>query len=399
MSLQINTNVAALNAQRNLASTNHKLGVLFEQLSSGLRVNRAADDAAGLAISEKMRAQIRGMQQGQRNAQDGISMLQTTEGALNEVHSILQRIRELAVQAGNTTLSSSDRQAIGEEMLALKSEVENIGTRTRFNGQQLLNGSLSVSMDAAASDADDVTVTANGATVSVATIDVGEAIGSSTYTLAATGADLTVSHDDGTGYVVAQTLTVAAMGANAAQSLQFDRMGVTIDLTHDANAGNVTAATIAAAFDGTSIDTTASSTASFRVGADAGDNIALAFEDMRASALGDSNKIGDLIADNNAVSTNAKADILLQSVDAAIAQVSTFRAKLGASQNQMEHAVNSVAVSVENLSASESRIRDADIAKVSSQLVARQIMQQAGVSVLAQANTAPQAVLQLLQGQ
>jgi len=399
MSLQINTNVAALNAQRNLASTTHKLGVLFEQLSSGLRVNRAADDAAGLAISEKMRAQIRGMQQGQRNAQDGISMLQTTEGALNEVHSILQRIRELAVQAGNTTLSSSDRQAIGEEMLALKSEVENIGTRTRFNGQQLLNGSLSVSMDAAASDADDVTVTANGATVSVATIDVGEAIGSSTYTLAATGADLTVSHDDGTGYVVAQTLTVAAMGANAAQSLQFDRMGVTIDLTHDANAGNVTAATIAAAFDGTSIDTTASSTASFRVGADAGDNIALAFEDMRASALGDSNKIGDLIADNNAVSTNAKADILLQSVDAAIAQVSTFRAKLGASQNQMEHAVNSVAVSVENLSASESRIRDADIAKVSSQLVARQIMQQAGVSVLAQANTAPQAVLQLLQGQ
>ncbi|MGE3855634.1 MAG: flagellin [Dehalococcoidia bacterium] len=399
MSLQINTNVAALNAQRNLASTNHKLGVLFEQLSSGLRVNRAADDAAGLAISEKMRAQIRGMQQGQRNAQDGISMLQTTEGALNEVHSILQRIRELAVQAGNTTLSSSDRQAIGEEMLALKSEVDNIGSRTRFNGQQLLNGSLSVSMDAAASDADDVTVTANGATVSVATIDVGEAIGASTYTLAAAGANLTVSHDDGTGYVVSQTLAVADMGANAAQSLQFDRLGITIDLTHDANAGNVTAAAIAAGFAGTTIDTTASSTASFRVGADAGDNIALAFADMRPSALGDANKLADLVTDNNAVSTNAKADILLQSVDAAIAQVSTFRAKLGASQNQMEHAVNSVAVSVENLSASESRIRDADIAKVSSQLVARQIMQQAGVSVLAQANTAPQAVLQLLQGQ
>jgi flagellin len=398
MSLQINTNVAALNAQRNLSSTNRRLGVLFEQLSSGLRVNRAADDAAGLAISEKMRAQIRGMQQGQRNAQDGISMLQTTEGALNEVHSILQRIRELAVQAGNTTLSSSDRQAIGEEMLALKSEVENIGTRTRFNGQQLLNGSLSVSMDAAASTADTVTATANGATVSVATIDVGEAIGSATYNLAATGADLTLSHDDGTGYVIAQTITVNAMGANAAQSLQFDRLGVTIDLAHDANAGNVTGATIAAALDGTVIETEASSTASFRVGADTGDNIALAFEDMRASALGDASKIDTLIADNNAVSTNAKADILLASVDAAIAQVSTFRAKLGASQNQMEHAVNSVAVSVENLSASESRIRDADIAMVSSQLVARQIMQQAGVSVLAQANTAPQAVLQLLQG-
>ncbi|MFA7249298.1 MAG: flagellin [Dehalococcoidia bacterium] len=396
MPLQINTNVAALNAQRNLSSTNRSLGVLFEQLSSGLRVNRAADDAAGLAISEKMRAQIRGMQQGQRNAQDGISMLQTTEGALNEVHSILQRVRELSVQAGNTTLSSSDRQAIGEEMLALKSEIENIGTRTRFNGQQLLNGSLAVTLDAATSTADDVTATANGATVSVSTVDVGSALGSSSYTLAASGADLTLSHDDGTGYVVSQTITVNAMGANAEQSLTFDRLGVVIDVVHDANAGNVTGATIAAAFDASTIDTTASSTATFRVGADSGDNIALAFEDMRASALGDSNKLSDLIPDNNAVSTNAKADTLLTAVDAAIAQVSTFRAKLGASQNQMEHAVNSVAVSVENLSASESRIRDADIAMVSSQLVAKQIMQQAGVAVLAQANTAPQAVLQLL---
>lgn len=398
MALQINTNVAALNAQRNLAITNNKLGSLFEQLSSGQRVNRAADDAAGLAISEKMRAQIRGMQQGQRNAQDGISMLQTTEGALNEVHSILQRVRELAVQAGNTTLSSSDRQAIGEEMLALRSEIDNIGTRTRFNGQQLLNGSLAVSLNAGVSSADDVTASANGATVSVSTIDVGEALGSSTYTLAAAGANLTLSHDDGTGYVVSQTVTVAAMGANATQSLQFDRLGVTIDLTHDANAGNVTAATIAAAFDTTNIDTSASSTASFRVGADTGDSIALAFEDMRASALGDASKIGTLITDNDGVSTTVKADTLLASVDTAIAQVSTFRAKLGASQNQMEHAVNSVAVSVENLSASESRIRDADIAMVSSQLVARQIMQQAGVSVLSQANTAPQAVLQLLKG-
>lgn len=399
MALQINTNVAALNAQRNLAVTNRSLSGLLEQLSSGLRVNRAADDAAGLAISEKMRAQIRGMQQGQRNAQDGISMLQTTEGALNEVHSILQRVRELCVQAGNTTLSSSDRQAIGEEMLALTAEVQNIGTRTRFNGQQLLNGSLAVTLDATASDADDVTAAANGATVSVSTIDVGDAIGGATYSLAAAGGDLTLSYDDGSGYVTSQTVAVNAMGANAAQALTFDRLGVIINVAHDANAGNVTAATIATAFDGATIETSASSNASFRVGAESGDSISIAFEDMRASALGDSNKLGTLISDNNAVSSTVKADTLLVSVDAAIAQVSTFRAKLGASQNQMEHAVNSVAVSVENLSASESRIRDADIAHVSSQLVAKQIMQQAGVSVLAQANAAPQAVLQLLQNQ
>ena len=208
MALQINTNVAALNAQRNLSNTNRSLGVLFEQLSSGLRVNRAADDAAGLAISEKMRAQIKGMQQGQRNAQDGISMLQTTEGALNEVHSILQRIRELSVQGGNTTLSSSDRQAIGEELIALRSEIDNIGTRTRFNGQQLLNGSLAVTLDAAGSTADTVTAVANGATVSVASIDVSDAEGGSSYDLTAAGANLNLSHDDGTGYVVSQTITV-----------------------------------------------------------------------------------------------------------------------------------------------------------------------------------------------
>ena len=122
MALQINTNVAALNAQRNLAATNHSLSGLFEQLSSGLRVNRAADDAAGLAISEKMRAQIRGMQQGQRNAQDGIALVQTAEGALNEVHAILQRVRELAVQYDNGTLSQGDRGAISAEITQLSAE-------------------------------------------------------------------------------------------------------------------------------------------------------------------------------------------------------------------------------------------------------------------------------------
>ncbi|MCB1188723.1 flagellin, partial [bacterium] len=150
----INTNVAALNAQRNLSNTSGSMGKTLEKLSSGLRINRAADDAAGLAISEKMRAQVRGMQQGQRNAQDGVSMLQTAEGALNEVHTILQRVRELSVQAGNSTLSSSDRTAIGEEMVALRSEIDNISQRTRFNGLNLLNGSLATTLDSGTSTAD-----------------------------------------------------------------------------------------------------------------------------------------------------------------------------------------------------------------------------------------------------
>ncbi len=183
MSLQINTNVAALNAQRNLGNTNRRLGGLFEKLSSGMLINRADDDAAGLAISEKMRSQIRGMQQGQRNAQDGVSMLQTTEGALNEVHNVLQRIRELCVQAGNTTLSVSDRQATGEELIALRSEIDNIGNRTRFNGQQLLTGALAVSLDSANSTSDTVTYANGGATTSVSSIDVSKAEAGETYTL------------------------------------------------------------------------------------------------------------------------------------------------------------------------------------------------------------------------
>ena len=396
MTLQINTNVAALNAQRNLGRTNRTLGGLFEQLSSGMRVNRAADDAAGLAISEKMRAQIRGMRQGQRNAQDGISMLQTAEGALGEVHGILQRVRELAIQAGNTTLSSSDRAAIGEEMLALRSEVDNISNRTRFNGQQLLTGALAVTLDGAASTADTVTSTANGATVSVASIDVSRAESSSTYNLANTGAVLTASVTT-SGYTRSETFTVQDMGANATQAIDFEQLGITINVAHDANAGNVTGATIATAFNGTTAVTTASSSAIFRVGAEVGDDVALSFQDMRASALGSAgNKLSTLIADNSAVSTSAKADTLVTSIDEAIEQVSTFRAQLGAAQNQMETAVNSLAVSVENLSASESRIRDADFAQEAADLAKLQIMQQAGVAMLGQANQINGAATRLI---
>ena len=184
------------------------------------------------------------------------------------------------------------------------------------------------------------------------------------------------------------------------RSVSFSNLGVSFVLTHDANAGAHTAANIAAALDGDVIVTDSSSNASFRVGSEVGDDITLAFSDMRSSALGTGgSEIDVLIPDNDAVSTTAKADTLLQSVDAAIAQVSNFRAKLGARQNQIEVAINSVGVSIENLSASESRIRDADVAALSADMVSRNIMQQAGVSVLSQANSAPQAVLSLIRGQ
>ena len=285
--------------------------------------------------------------------------------------------------------------------MALRSEIDNITTRTRFNGQTLLNGSLSVTVDSAATDLDTDTYVNGGATTSVTSIDVGNAEGGATYTVAdAGGGDLSLVYDNGAGLVQTETTTLVAMGANASQTVSFSNLGVSFVLTHDANAGAHTAANIAAALDGDVIVTDSSSNASFRVGSEVGDDITLAFSDMRSSALGTGgSEIDVLIPDNDAVSTTAKADTLLQSVDAAIAQVSTFRAKLGARQNQIEVAINSVGVSIENLSASESRIRDADVAALSADMVSRNIMQQAGVSVLSQANSAPQAVLSLIRGQ
>ena len=394
MGIIINTNIAAINAQRNLSATGLKMSRALEKLSSGLRINRAADDAAGLAISEKMRTLIRGMRQASRNGQDGISMVQTAEGALNEVHGILQRMRELTVQAGNTTVSASDRTMIGEELLTLKAEIDNIASRTTFNGLSLLTGTLSVST---ASTIGDITGASSGV-VSVA-IDISKAAAGTTYAITNTAGAVTVTNNTTN---VAQTITAVAMAtASGTQLLNFNALGVKLTLTHDATTNNVTATELGTGLTaGTPITTAAGSgNATFRVGAQSGDNITVTFSDMQSGAIGSggANDIGDLVTDNAAVSTVTKANTLLTAVDDAITDVSTQRAKLGAAQNQVETAVTSLGVGIENLTASESRIRDADIAEVSTELVTRQIMQQAGVAVLAQANTASQSVLALLQ--
>ncbi len=391
MGMFINTNIAAINAQRNLNVTGGKMSKALEQLSSGLRINRAADDAAGLAISEKMRSQIRGMKMGLRNAQDGVSMIQTAEGALNETHAILQRMRELTVQAGSTILSTSDRTSVGEELLTLRNELDNIAIRSRFNGLNLLTGALSVQTVAAIPDI------AGASTGVVAVgIDVSGGEAAVTYNVTDGGAGAVTVTNATTS--VAQTITAAAMAtASGVQTLNFDALGVKLTLTHDATTNAVTAAELSAGV-ASAIATTGQGNATFRVGSEVTDNVTVGFNDLRSSALGGAGTTLDtLVADNQSVATTTLADALLGALDTAIGQVSTQRAKLGAAQNQMESAIASVAVSVENLSASESRIRDADIAMVSSELVTRQIMQQAGVSVLARANSSPQAVLALLQ--
>ena len=396
MGMFINTNVMAINAQRNLSVTNAKVGRALERLSSGLRINRSADDAAGLSISEGLRSQVRGLQQGSRNAQSAVSMIQTAEGALNEVHGILQRMRELSVQAGNSTLSSSDRLAIGDEMLTLKTEVDNIGARTKFNGLNLLTGDLATTFDAATSTADGVAVT--GATTGVVNlaegdIDIGDAAAGATFTLSNAGAAVTLTEGG-----IAQTITAADMAAaNGTQTLDFTAHGVKLTLRHDASTDNVTGIELGNGLNTKTVVTSGVGvSATYQVGAAATDTISTNFADMRTSALGGGSKISTLVTANTAVDTISKANALLTSIDTAITEVSSQRSKLGAAQNQVEAAVASLGVAVENLSASESRIRDADIASVSSELVTRQIMQQAGIAVLSQANTSSQGVLQLL---
>ena len=280
--MRINTNIMAMNTSRQLGINANANAKSMEKLSSGSRINRAGDDAAGLSISEKMRGQIRGLNQASRNSQDGISLIQTAEGALNESHAILQRMRELVVQAGNGTNATEDLTAIQSEITALSEEITGISGRTEFNGKTLLQGAY-----------------------------------------ATAGIDLQI-------------------GANVAQKLEI--------------------------------------------------NVA----NMGASAIGSSAiKIDSIDVQTFAV-TATSFDNQLGAIDQAISQVSTQRSNLGALQNRLEHTIKNLDTSSENLSASESRIRDVDMAKEMMEFSKNNILNQAATAMLAQANQAPQGVLQLL---
>ncbi|MGY1849792.1 flagellin N-terminal helical domain-containing protein [Blastococcus sp. SYSU DS1021] len=305
MGLRINQNIAALNAHRNLSITDSQMSKSLEKLSSGFRINRAADDAAGLAISEGLRSQVGGLKVAVRNAQDGVSVVQTAEGALTEVHSILQRVRDLTVQASNTGVVTADaRGYIATEIDELGAALEDIAKRTDFNGTKLLQGTPAVPGDPAAAGDAPLELTfqtgANGGeTVKVTTTNV---------------------------------LDVAAAVKDVATALKGGGVSA------------VDGTTAVAAFDPT--DTSATSA--------------------------------------------------LKVIDTQIANVSSARATLGASQNRFESTINSLNVAIENLSASESRVRDADMAQEMVGFTRSQILSQAGTAMLAQANQASQGVLSLL---
>ncbi len=405
----INTNIASLNTQRALNGSQNALQTSLQRLSSGLRINSAKDDAAGLAISERFSGQIRGLNQAVRNANDGISLAQTAEGALSSIGTSLQRVRELAVQSSNDTNSSGDRQAINDEVQQLIAEIERVANTTEFNGQRVLDGSLTNLF---------FQVGANqGQTIAVNGVDSrSSSLGSSEHALAAGGisqdqindpalgiasflAEVTIDVD-GTATDIVTTgvaastsmeeavrsintaIGAAATGdsviadANLKASLRVDNAGLTNIVINGKYDLNTT---------GTPLFTATVATA---VLADAGST------NVVVSAAGNSAQV-DL--EDIDVTTRLDSFQTIATVDGALNQVNSLRGELGAVQTRFSSTIANLQTTSENLSASRSRIRDADFAQETAELTRNQIIQQAGIAMLSQANSAPQNVLALLQ--
>ena len=373
--MRINNNIMALNTHRQYTINTQNVATSTEKLSSGYRINRAGDDAAGLAISEKMRAQIRGLTMASKNSQDAISLVQTAEGALQETHSILQRMRELATQSASDTNETVDRAALNEEFTALVSELDDIAQKTAFNDKLLLDGSFG-----------STTTVDAGSEIQIGTLGIismdfeGFASGAHTidFTQVGAGDPYTATLDGGTAVVVSN--------AAGAQTLRLD-FGAGQKITVVMSAAAAVDQFAAAGTDQLAF-TVAGDTSYIQTGANAGDKLAISISGMSST---------DLAVDTQSIDDQPNAEAAITAVNAAINAVSTQRAKLGAIQNRLAHKINNLDTSAENLQAAESRIRDIDMAKEMTNFTKNQILSQASTAVLAQANAAPQSVLKLLQ--
>jgi flagellin len=379
----INSNVLSLNAQRNLSNSQSLLATSLQRLSSGLRINSAKDDAAGLAISNRFTAQIRGLNQAVRNANDGISLAQTAEGALVEVGNNLQRIRELAVQSANATNSSTDRASLQAEVDQLLSEIDRVANQTAFNGVKVIDGSFSSAVFQVGANANE-------------TITVAVSIDSN---VAALGGDVTTS----TGASGAVTATITDLGAVAAGSLTVNGTDIgalaavgTINqrVSQVVNAINDVSVTtgVNASFNTATGQIELVSAAAFTL-AGTDDGTLTGFDGAGGVTSTDSTVTG---LTTLSVASFAGATLAIQQIDAALTDVNSARGTFGAVQNRFESVIASLSTTAENLTASRSRIRDADFAQETAELSRAQILQQAGIAILAQANAAPQSVLGLL---
>ena len=395
----INSNIMSLNAQRNLSNTGADLATSLQRLSSGLRINSAKDDAAGLAISERFTTQIRGMDQAARNANDGISLAQTAEGAMGEIGNNLQRIRELAVQSRNATNSASDREALNKEAQQLKAEIDRVATQTSFNGVKLLDGSFQdQTFQVGANQGETITVSsitdassdALGSWNSVATANATASSGAfADVDLADTEVfSITVDGTEAftlTGDADGETVTAASIDAQlATNSAALEAAGITF--TGSAADGDLAFSKAdGSAFDVSVVNDSSAdgfAGADFATGTNSVDNGAAA-----AAQTGFANLD---------ISTVEGADAAMLAMDGALTALNTARADMGAVQNRFSSVVANLSSNSENLSAARSRIQDADFAKETAQLTRNQILQQAGTAMLAQANQAPQGVLSLL---
>jgi len=387
----INTNVMSLNAQRNLTSSSASLATSIERLSSGSRINSAKDDAAGLAISERFTTQIRGMNQAARNANDGISLAQTAEGALGEIGNNLQRIRELAVQSRNATNSTSDRAALNAEVSQLKSEIQRVSEQTSFNGTNLLDGSFTDQVfQVGANQGQTITVS------SLANAGI-DALGSWT-SLPTTGATVTgaapVAGALAAGDLTINGFDVGPVVAGAGAPAQGAAVAAAIN-TVTAQSGVTAAANATTGV----ITLTSSGAAAIVVGGAAGNSAATATATglTAASTAATTTPSAPVTGfENETVSTADAADRMILAMDAALNSVNASRADLGAVQNRFGSVVANLQTTSENLSASRSRIKDTDFAKETAELSRTQILQQAGTAMLAQANQSSQGVLSLL---
>ena len=393
MALTVNTNVVSLTSQRNLSGSQDMLKTSLERLSTGLRINSAKDDAAGLAISERFTAQINGFNQGVRNANDGISLAQTAEGALGEVTNNLQRIRELAVQSANATNTSADRIALQNEVTALVAEIDRVATQTAFNGTKLLNGGFAGAVfQVGANSGDSITIDsiANSTASNLGsevTFDVTGTGGVTTgvislFGTAITAGDLRISAD-GTLYTINDTAISAAATAE-------ERAGQIVDAINN-KAGSTGVFAYIASGGGIKLQSQA---ATFEISAATNAATLSGLAGISAqSAVGSSAETLSSLS----VTTYGASQTAIALVDGALDTINTTRATLGAVQSRFESAVASQMTTAENLAASRSRILDADFAAETASLAKAQILQQSGIAMLAQANAVPQNVLALLQ--
>jgi len=380
----INTNVMSLNAQRNLTTSQSQLSTALQRLSSGLRINSAKDDAAGLAISERFTTQIRGLNQAVRNANDGISLAQTAEGALAEVGNNLQRIRELAVQSSNATNTNSDRAALQAEVTQLLNEIDRVANQTSFNGVKLLDGSFSGAVfQVGANAGETITLTA----ITDANV---AALGSVTR---ATGGALSVAASSLTGFATAiaaggVTVNGVDIGAIGAASSAAERAGQLVNAINNVSQQSG----VGASYDGATGQITLSSAAAITIAGTTNSATVAGWANATVGTATTSNGIGTL-----SVGSFADAQLAIQLADSALTSINSTRATLGAVQNRFSSVVANLQTGAENLAASRSRIQDADFAAETASLTKAQILQQAGTAVLAQANAIPQNVLSLLQ--